>query len=267
MDFNAPRRSDGFRERGHQVTRVETFVDAAFAFAVTLLVIAVGDVPVTTGEMIVALKQIPAFGLSFALIAMFWAKHNTWSRRYGLDDTATMLLSLLLVFQVLVYVYPLRMLFGGFAIWASRGYLEGGFRPDGPDDVALMFMIYAVAWITMCANVLLLYRHAWRMRQQTALDLDEQVSTRGEIAAWIYALLIGVFSFALAAWLWRGADVPEWMIGVPGMAYGLMGLTYPVAQWYAKRERKRLLAEAGEPTPRPRNWRRRRRRRGPPDAA
>ena len=29
---NAPRRNDGFRERGHQVTRVEAFVDAAFAF-------------------------------------------------------------------------------------------------------------------------------------------------------------------------------------------------------------------------------------------
>jgi uncharacterized membrane protein len=267
MDLHAQRRSDGFRERGHQVTRIEAFVDAAFAFAVTLLVIAVGEVPDTTDEMIAALKQVPAFACSFALIALFWTRHNTWSRRYGLDDTATTLLSLLLVFQVLVYVYPLRMLFGGFAIWISGGWLGGGFQPTRPADVAIMFMIYAIAWITMCTNILLLYRHAWRTRRQTGLDLDEQVSTRSEIAAWTFAPLVGVASFALALWLREEPDVPGWVIGMPGMLYGLMGLTYPVALWYGNRERVRLVAEVGDPAPRTRPLRRRRRRRAPPDVA
>ncbi len=35
---------NGFRQRGMQMTRLETFTDAAFAFAVTLLVISVDDV-------------------------------------------------------------------------------------------------------------------------------------------------------------------------------------------------------------------------------
>ena len=267
MDLNAPRRGDGFRERGHQVTRVEAFVDAAFAFAVTLLVIAVGNVPDTTDEMLAALRQVPAFACSFALIALFWFKHNQWSRRFGLDDTTTVLLSLLLVFQVLVYVYPLRMLFGGFAIWISGGWLSGGFQPTRAADVAVMFMIYAVAWITMCLNILLLYLHAWRMRRSIGLDLDEQVNTRSEVAAWVFAPLIGVQSFGMALWLRSEPAVPNWLIGLPGMIYGLMGLTYPVAIWYAARERKRLSAEAEQPAPRARGWRRRRRRRGPPDAA
>lgn len=37
--------SDGFGERGMQVTRTETFVDAAFAFAVTLLIITLEKLP------------------------------------------------------------------------------------------------------------------------------------------------------------------------------------------------------------------------------
>ena len=44
--------SDGFRERGAQVTRLEAFVDAAFAFSLTMLVISTNDVP----------RSIPASG-------------------------------------------------------------------------------------------------------------------------------------------------------------------------------------------------------------
>jgi hypothetical protein len=36
---------DGFRLRGEEMTRIETFTDAAFAFAVSLLVIAGDTVP------------------------------------------------------------------------------------------------------------------------------------------------------------------------------------------------------------------------------
>ena len=91
---------DGFRERGGQVTRLEAFVDAAFAFAVTLLVISGTDLPADVPALLAAMKQVPAFACSFGLIAMFWYVHNTWSRRYGLDDGMTILLSLALVFLV-----------------------------------------------------------------------------------------------------------------------------------------------------------------------
>ena len=49
---------NGFRQRGMDMTRLETFTDAAFAFAVTLLVVGGGDsVPMNFGEMTTALKQ------------------------------------------------------------------------------------------------------------------------------------------------------------------------------------------------------------------
>ena len=66
------RRHDGFRERGRNVTRLEAFVDAAFAFAVTLLVISLDGIPGDTSQLLDALKQIPAFAASFCLLVFFW---------------------------------------------------------------------------------------------------------------------------------------------------------------------------------------------------
>ena len=88
---------DGFRERGQQVTRVEAFVDAAFAFAVTLLVISFDGLPKSAHELVAAYKGIPAFAASFLLLATFWRAHERWSRWYGLDDSRSTALSLILV--------------------------------------------------------------------------------------------------------------------------------------------------------------------------
>lgn len=51
---------DGFWRRGvGTTTRLEAFVDAAFAFAVTLLVISVDSIPKSGAEMVDALKSHP----------------------------------------------------------------------------------------------------------------------------------------------------------------------------------------------------------------
>ena len=62
-------------ERGDKSTRVEAFVDAAFAFALTLLVIAGDSIPASVGELLKALKSLPAYALGFLLILKFWTEH------------------------------------------------------------------------------------------------------------------------------------------------------------------------------------------------
>jgi hypothetical protein len=56
----------GFRLRGMDMTRLETFCDAAFAFATTLLVISVGTIPESYEELILALKGVPSFAVMAA---------------------------------------------------------------------------------------------------------------------------------------------------------------------------------------------------------
>jgi uncharacterized membrane protein len=114
-----PRDSAGFRLRGLNMTRIETFTDAAFAFSLTLLVISM-DPPATMPSLDVALRHIPAFLLSATMLMMFRSGHHNWSRRFGLDDAATIVLSYLLVFTMLVYVYPLRFMGTAYAAAPPR---------------------------------------------------------------------------------------------------------------------------------------------------
>jgi len=52
-----------FRLRGTNMTRLETFVDAAFAFAITMLVIAAQQIPDNIGALLGAFRNVPTFML------------------------------------------------------------------------------------------------------------------------------------------------------------------------------------------------------------
>ena len=42
---------------------------------------------------------------------MFWMGHRTWSRLYGLEDARCLWVSVSLIACVLVFVYPLRVMY------------------------------------------------------------------------------------------------------------------------------------------------------------
>lgn len=72
--------------RGEATTRLETFVDAAFAFAFTMLVISIDQIPRSPEELIQLSKDIPSFVLSALPIGSVWIAHSSWSRIFGLQD-------------------------------------------------------------------------------------------------------------------------------------------------------------------------------------
>ena len=233
-------RPDGFRERGGQVTRMEAFVDAAFAFALTMLVISVGTIPDSIPKLLDALKGTPAFAACFAQIAMFWYAHMTWSRRYGLDDRGSIVLSLMLVFLVLVFIYPLKYMFASFFGWITNGLLPMVSNQMTMSDLRTMFVIYGVVFGSMAIVLSLLYVQAWRQRDALELSLDERVATVREIAAgWV---MTGVATLSIIVACMLPEQIPRWMTGAPGMVYMLMALTGPVPAWFGRRMRSRLLA-------------------------
>ena len=241
MVENLKLRPDGFHERGGEVTRIEAFVDASFAFALTMLVISVGSVPEDFHKVLEALRGMPAFAACFLQIAIFWYDHMTWSRRYGLDDAGSVVLSLVLVFLVMVYVYPLKYMFGGLFAWISHGVLSTGMTIGGIDDLRAMFVTYAILFGTMSIVMSLLYRQAWKQREALALSLDERVATLRKIGSgWVTAGLASL-SFVVALLMRR--DWPEWTVGAPGMVYALMFLNGVIPAWFGRRARERMLAE------------------------
>jgi len=175
-----PVKSD-FRLRGLEMTRLETFCDAAFAFAVTLLVISGDGMPRSYADLVAALKGIPAFVASFAAVASFWWAHRLWSRRFGLEDAVTTFLSLAMVAVILIYVYPLKMIFSAFAHWASGGFFPTEFSLESGGDLLGIFTIYGVGFAAMSGMLALLNGRALRMGDELRLDAAERVRTHQEI--------------------------------------------------------------------------------------
>ncbi len=222
MGMNA--RNDDTGWRGHGVTRLEAFVDAAFAFAVTLLVISVERIPDSIEGLLQALKNVPAFAASFAMVAMFWYAHVRWSRRYRLGTVPATLLSLLLVFLVLVYVYPLRLLLGTFFGWITGGWLPMPlYDANGPRPLAFMFVFYGLAFASMSACIGGLYVLAWRARARLRLDGDAASNAAGEVASHAYFVMVGVLSVLAALLL--GERSQPWQVALPGCVYFLLSFT------------------------------------------
>src|SRR3954453_6608305 len=106
----------GFRLRGHEITRLESFSDGVFGFALTLLVVSL-DVPKSFSDLVATMRGFPAFALCFLFLALIWNGHYKFCRRYGLDDGICRFLTCVMLFLVLFYVYPLKFLFN-FSITA-----------------------------------------------------------------------------------------------------------------------------------------------------
>src|SRR5207253_3716996 len=102
-----------FRMRGRDVTRLESFSDAVFGFALTLLVVSL-EVPKNFDQLIETMRGFLAFAVCFAILAMIWNDHYTFYRHFGLQDGFVRALTCVLLFIVLLYVYPLKFLFNLF---------------------------------------------------------------------------------------------------------------------------------------------------------
>src|ERR1700751_1391374 len=120
-DLDSLPRLHGFRLRGMQMTRLETFIDAAFAFAISMLVIAAQQIPDNIQSLLAAFKNVPTFICSIVVLGIFWRGHWLWSRRYGLEDGVAILISWAMIVTILIFIYPLKAIFSAMWYVLSNG--------------------------------------------------------------------------------------------------------------------------------------------------
>src|SRR4029453_14164526 len=128
-DLDALPQLGGFRLRGTAMTRLETFIDAVFAFAITMLVIATQQIPHDIETLLAAFKNVPAFVRSIIVLGIFWRGHWLWSRRYGLEDGVSIFISWAMIVTMLIYIYPLKALFSSMWFLISGGRVGLDFGP------------------------------------------------------------------------------------------------------------------------------------------
>jgi uncharacterized membrane protein len=230
-NLDALPRLDGFRLRGLEMTRLETFIDAAFAFAVTMMVIASERVPDDINTLLAAFKNVPAFVASVAVLGIFWRGHWLWSRRYGLEDGVSSFISWALLVTVLIYIYPLKALFGSMFYLLSNGQLGHALGVRTEMQQRAIFSIYALGFTAIAAEIMLLHWRAWRLRGPLRLNAREKYLTRADLAGWSVPLSVGIVALVLALTL------PAQYISWSGWIYFSMAVLVPVHKRYLRRAR------------------------------
>lgn len=222
-------------ERGDKVTRLEAFVDAAFAFAVTLLVISGDQIPTSIDMLQQALRQIPTYAASFAIIMQIWMNHADWSRRFGLEDAFSDRLSLVLVFVLLIFVYPLKMVFGSFFALVPGNYLPSQFTINGWSEVPVLFQTFAVGFGSMGLIMCLLFWRAVKLGPVMGFDEVEIGYAKYKRLMWGMVVLFSILSFLLAVFIPARPESGLW-IGMPGFIFfGLNIVQILLRRRYARR--------------------------------
>lgn len=235
-DLNALPRLRGFRLRGLQMTRLEGFVDGTFAFTVTMLIIAGQQVPDDVATLLNASKHVPAFAASITVLAIFWRGHWTWSRRFGLEDGISIFISWTLIFTMLIYVYPLKVIFGGMFAALTDARLGQPIGVRSLAEARSIFALYALGFTAMAIEMVLLNLRAWHLRAALRLDEREKLMTLGVIQGWSIAVCTGLVSLFLAMVL------PRALIGWSGWIYFSMAISVPLHAGWLRRRVARLPA-------------------------
>jgi uncharacterized membrane protein len=225
-----------FRNRAlpGDVSRLEGFSDAVFGFALTLIVVSL-EVPSSFDELIGRMRGLIGFAICFAMLVWVWFEHQTFFRRYALSDVLTTALNTILLFIVLVYVYPLKFLFtlltGGTGLAIRR------------EQFPTLMTIYAVGFIGMFLMLFLMYVHAYRISDELQLNEVERYDTRSSLILYGAYIAIGLLSLLLAQ-LGQGVNL-RWS----GLTYGLIGPVAGTIGALRGARRGKIFAPASVPEP------------------
>jgi uncharacterized membrane protein len=214
-----------FRNRAHEVSRIEAFSDVIFGFAISLLVVSL-EAPKTYAQMMEMLHGFLPFAICFWIFIDIWFEHHHFYKRYGLQDSVTMALNTFLLFVILFYVYPLKYMFTLFA----NGLL--GHPSDVPAaGTPVLYTIYGIGVTSVFWLLAAMYGHAWRQRKDLQLNAVEEIDTLERVYDDFFMGLFGVLSIIIAQTRWYN---------VAGLIYFLICIPKTLVPWTMGVKRRRL---------------------------
>jgi uncharacterized membrane protein len=205
-----------FRNRAHEVSRLEAFSDVIFGFSVSLLVVSL-EAPKSYGELMEMMRGFLPFAICFFLFIDFWFEHHHFFKRYALQDGTVVALNTFLLFVVLFYVYPLKFMMvqmvGSFL--GEKSQLSWGQAPR-------LFTIYGAGFSAIFLLLGAMYAQAWKKRDLLGLNEVEKIDTKERIWDNFCTASFGIVSMILAN---------MGLVAFAGMIYFLVAVPKTLVPW------------------------------------
>lgn len=238
-----------FRYRGKNQTRVEAFTDAAFALGITLIVLS-SSVPHTFQELWLSIRDIIPFGLCVILVMIIWYQHYLYFIKYGLQDQTVIALNTILIFLILVYVYPLKFLTRFLfelcmALFSQNfSYLNTIFGNNSDSsDMKYLMVLYGAGAAFIFFVLAMMYRYALKRKEELDLSKYEIFVTITSLKQNLLMSSVPVLSVLLAL-IDFGSNVVNHSIA--GFIYFLYPPVMIINGYRRERKRKQLIKELGK---------------------
>jgi len=193
----------------HNISRIEAFSDAVFAFAATLLVVSL-DSNANFSLLHTNATSFITFGVSFFVLVALWSVHYNFFRRNDYMDNWIIALNSILLFVVLYYVFPLKSLmdtwFGGQGL--------------SIEDFSSLFQLYSLGFLLIFLCVALMYFRAYK--KNTA-------SPETTMTLLFYARHFGIYVFVSLISIGLAKFKVGLLLALPGIVYALLG---PLCYWH-----------------------------------
>lgn len=221
--------TDAIAWRSHEPSRLETFSDAVFAFALTLIILSI-EVPKSFDELAETMRGTLSFAACFAVLFNVWNSQNMFFRRFGINDSYTMFLNAVLLFVVLVYAFPLKFLCDLLLI--GNNYHEDGKEliKVTRDDIQPLMLIYSIGFFSIYLLFYLMYSHVKKFATQLELTAPEIWETKTLTSINLICMCICMLSIIVALAF-------PFHAGMSGWVYFLFPFAY--TGWYSYRGKKK----------------------------